>query len=86
MEGWNNKKPKAKLPAPLPEKSLSAKQKALKWLDDIRSAVRVGPERGGIELSDWEEDFIASLAVQLKCDKPLSTKQFEKLEQIWDRV
>lgn len=37
-------------------------------------------------LSDWERGFVASIADRLQRDQPLSLRQTEKLESIWERV
>lgn len=37
-------------------------------------------------LTDWERDFIDNLARLLEEDQPLSAKQSDKLNIIWDRV
>lgn len=37
-------------------------------------------------LTDWEREFIDNLARLLEEDKPLSPKQSDKLNTIWDRV
>ncbi len=37
-------------------------------------------------LTDWERKFISSIGEQLENERPLSEKQVESLEQIWDRV
>lgn len=40
-------------------------------------------ERGGV-LTDWEEDFLQSIADRLDHDEPLTETQYEKLRQIWE--
>ncbi len=37
-------------------------------------------------LTDWERRFISSIGEQLENERPLSEKQVESLERIWDRV
>lgn len=38
------------------------------------------------KLTDWERGFIDSIGAQLVAGKPLSDKQSETLNTIWDRV
>ncbi len=53
-------------------------------LDDIDIAVSV--QTGGITLSEWEEEFVESISNQLDEGRTLTDSQYEKLNQIWDRV
>jgi hypothetical protein len=41
---------------------------------------------GGIELDEWEEDFIDSLEDRLNSGRSLTPKQREILVAIWDRI
>lgn len=38
------------------------------------------------KLSDWERGFIDSLRAQLERHRPLTEKQAERLDAIWERV
>lgn len=38
-----------------------------------------------IDLTDWEENFVASIEAQRKAGKTLSDKQIETLSRIWDK-
>lgn len=38
------------------------------------------------KLTDWERGFIDSTGKQMADDKPLSQKQIETLDKIWERV
>jgi len=38
------------------------------------------------QLSEWETDFIASISEYLDDEHPLSQKQVETLERIWEKV
>lgn len=38
------------------------------------------------ELSQWEEEFIASIEAQFEEKGTLSDGQIEKLEQIWEKI
>lgn len=38
------------------------------------------------KLSDWERTFIDSISVQLSQGRPLTEKQAERLDAIWDRI
>lgn len=37
-------------------------------------------------LTDWERGFVDSIRNQLEASRPLSTKQTERLDAIWERV
>lgn len=53
------------------------------WIDDIRSAEGA---MGGIELSQWEAEFVESIEDRLGKKASLTPDQAAKLEEIWDRV
>lgn len=53
------------------------------WIDDIRSAEGA---MGGIELSQWEAEFVESIEDRLGKKASLTPFQAAKLEEIWDRV
>lgn len=38
------------------------------------------------KLTDWERTFIDSIRSQLEASRPLSEKQRETLDRIWERV
>lgn len=38
------------------------------------------------KLMDWERQFIDNIRAQLERDRPLSEKQVETLDRIWDRI
>lgn len=38
------------------------------------------------KLTDWERGFIDSIGRQLAASKPLSEKQAETLDAIWERI
>ena len=38
------------------------------------------------KLTDWERSFVDSLRVQLERSRPLSQKQIDALDEIWERV
>ncbi len=38
------------------------------------------------KLTDWERSFIDSISTQLESSRPLSEKQAERLDAIWDRI
>ncbi len=52
-------------------------------LEDIDSSSRC---QNGIELSDWEEEFIESIQSRVDEGRGLSDRQLECLKKIWDRV
>lgn len=53
-------------------------------IEDIRSAE--GCVSGGITLTEWEEEFVASVDERLTETGALSAKQCEALENIWNRI
>jgi hypothetical protein len=53
-------------------------------LDEIEAAA-LAPERGGTELSEWEESFVESLREQLADKRKLSQRQLDKLQEIYDK-
>ncbi len=52
-------------------------------IEDIRNADGVS---GGIELSEWEQEFVESAEDQLNAGRPLTKRQRAKLAEIWDRI
>ena len=59
---------------------------ALKQLADLEELVDVPPERGGVYFSDWEREFIKSVRVQFNLALFFSTKQREKIAEVWHAV
>lgn len=59
------------------------RQEALKKLEDIDEATGV---IGGIELNDWEAEFIESITDQIDDGRSPTHKQAASLEQIWGKV
>lgn len=59
---------------------------AKQLVDEVDSAVRVGPRRGGIELDAWEEELVKSVRALIKARRNISDKQLACLRKIWDRV
>lgn len=55
-------------------------------LEGIETATRVAPRNGGLELTEWENGFVASITEQLDNDRNLSPRQRESLEEIWDKT
>lgn len=55
-------------------------------LDAVKDAARIGPDRGGIELSEWEESFIESIEEQLDSKRTLTVRQEEVLTKLYDRT
>ena len=43
-------------------------------------------EKRDSRLTDWERGFLDSITTWLGDDKPLSERQIETLESIWERV
>jgi hypothetical protein len=52
-------------------------------LEDVQSA---DGAMGGIELNEWESEFIENIDDWLGDGKTLTPKQAESLEKIWDRI
>jgi hypothetical protein len=59
---------------------------ALKQLDDLEELVGVPIERGGMYFSDWEKQFIKSVRQQFDLALFFSTKQREKIKEVWQAV
>jgi hypothetical protein len=55
-------------------------------LDAVKDAAKIGPDRGGIELSEWEESFTESIEEQLDKKRVLSERQREVLKKLYDRT
>lgn len=55
-------------------------------LEAVQDASRLGTERGGIELSEWEESFIESIQEQMDKKRTLTQRQLEVLEKLYDRT
>jgi len=56
-----------------------------RWLADIDTNIKVGEDNGGITLSEWEEDFVASIKKQASQGRTPSDKQLAALQKIWER-
>lgn len=56
---------------------------ALKQLEDLTELVDVPPERGGINFSDWERQFIRSVRKQFDEELRFSPKQRAKIKDVW---
>jgi len=56
---------------------------AKEMVDDIRSAEGCV---NGIELTQWEEEFMESIEERLDERRRITEKQLKKLEDIWDRI
>lgn len=52
-------------------------------IEDIRESERAS---NGIELDEWETEFMESLEERVEKKRGLSKKQTDKLEEIWDRA
>jgi len=55
-------------------------------LEELETATSVAPRNGGLELSQWEADFINSITEQLDDGYNLTERQIEKLTEIWDKT
>lgn len=57
--------------------------------DDVMEMVRaisraVGDD--GLELSEWEQDFLDSISLRAQSGQPLSEKQDAVLERLWKKA
>ena len=43
-------------------------------------------EKRESKLTDWERSFVDSISSQLAKDRPLTDRQIETLDKIWERV
>ena len=59
---------------------------ALKQLADLEELVDVPPTRGGVYFSDWEKQFIRSVRGQFDLALFFSSKQREKIKEVWQAV
>ena len=55
----------------------SEKEATLKQLHDV--------QQHGLNLTEWEENFLESIDDQLSSDKGISTRQQEILKEIWEK-
>lgn len=55
-------------------------------IDDCESVKDIPRSRGGPGFSEWELDFLESVADQFDERGTLTEKQREKLRAMWDRV
>lgn len=55
------------------------------WTDEYRQLVSDCEARES-RLTDWERTFIDSISKQLDNARPLSVKQIETLEAVWERA
>ena len=55
-------------------------------LENIETATSIAPRNGGLDLDEWEANFVNSLTEQLDNGRRLSEKQMEKLSEIWDKT
>lgn len=55
------------------------------WVDEYVTIVEDCEKRES-RLTEWETGFIDSIRGQLERERPLSAKQIETLEKIWERA
>lgn len=55
------------------------------WVDEYMTLVEDCEKRES-RLTEWEQGFIDSIRKQLEREKPLSTKQTETLDRIWEKA
>lgn len=55
------------------------------WADEYLTMIEDCEKRES-RLTEWEVGFVDSIRNRLEQEKPLSQKQIETLENLWDRV
>ena len=55
------------------------------WVDEYLTLVDDCEKRES-RLTEWEASFVASIRSKLEQEFPLSQKQIETLDKIWERV
>lgn len=55
-------------------------------VEAVKTAAEIGRRRGGIDLSEWESEFVESIEDQLNDQRSLSEKQMVILEKLYDRT
>lgn len=55
------------------------------WTEE-HAAMLEDCEKRESRMSDWEQKFIDSLGHQITHDRPVSQKQIEVLDRIWEKV
>ncbi len=55
------------------------------WVSEYAQMVEDCEKRES-RLTEWEQSFIDSIGQQLLKERPLSVKQIETLEKIWERA
>lgn len=55
------------------------------WIDEYMQLVEDCEKRES-RITEWEQEFIDSIRNQLECERPLSDKQTEILDQIWEKA
>lgn len=55
------------------------------WVDEYLKMIDDCDKRES-RLSEWDCSFIESIRSRLEQEKPLSTKQIETLDKIWERA
>ena len=55
------------------------------WTEEYLTLVRDCEQRES-RLTDWERGFLDSIRAQLENELPLSVRQSETLDRIWERV
>lgn len=55
------------------------------WTDELLTMVEDCEKRES-RLTEWEAGFIDSVRGWLESEKPLSKKQIEMLERVWERA
>lgn len=55
------------------------------WVDEYLTLVEDCEKRES-RLTEWEVGFVDSIRNRLEKEQPLSAKQTETLDKIWDRV
>lgn len=53
---------------------------------DIETATSIPEHRGGLVLTEWEEDFVKSVHERFQVRGSLTDKQCKALKKIWDKT
>ncbi len=57
-----------------------------KWVEQITDIGEANGISGGIELDDYDEEFIDNIENQLSEGRRLTPRQIEHLDSIWARI
>ncbi len=55
-------------------------------VEDCLNVLHIAKSRGGPGFNKWERDFIESVSEQLGEGRGLTDKQYDTLENLWNRI